>query len=203
MNSVPQIVPSKVCLTCDVCCRFPEQDSFLRPFFTRSEIQQAVEHGINSKFFPNRDGCQVEVVSNPSGEGCVCPAFDSQTSHCRIYEVRPLDCQIYPFALMWDRQHQMILLGWDSKCPFLLPPTHEHQIPLDVSSLPVLPSLPSEMMEVANHLALQLEDGELQSRVVEHPHLVTPFQSDVVILQPLPKLTQAVGPTTPQPNGLI
>ncbi len=35
---VPQLVPSKTCLTCEVCCRFPEADIFLRPYFTAEEI---------------------------------------------------------------------------------------------------------------------------------------------------------------------
>ena len=42
---VEQIVPSRVCFTCDVCCRFPERDSPLRPYFTREEIQAAFEIG--------------------------------------------------------------------------------------------------------------------------------------------------------------
>ena len=39
---VEQIVPGKVCFACDVCCRFPEQDSALRPYFTKEEIWAAV-----------------------------------------------------------------------------------------------------------------------------------------------------------------
>jgi len=192
-SSIPQIVPSKVCLSCDVCCRFPEQDSFLRPFFTQSEIRQAVERGLDSEFFSNSDGCQVEVVPHLSGEGYLCPAFDPETSHCRIYEVRPLDCQLYPFVLMWDQEHQSVLLGWDTKCPFLLPAGERVEPIQDVSSLPVLPSLPTEMLEAAQQLFAQLEGGHWSSTLVAHPHLVTPFQMDVVVLQLLPKLTQALG----------
>src|SRR5256885_9199863 len=44
---VEQIVPSRVCFTCDVCCRFPERDSPLRPYFTREEIQAAIARGIS------------------------------------------------------------------------------------------------------------------------------------------------------------
>ena len=96
-----QLVPSRVCLQCDVCCRFPEAGSFLRPYFTAEEIQRAVARGINPAHFPDPNGSQVSVVPNPSGEGYLCPAFDPATSHCRIYDDRPLDCQIYPLAVMW------------------------------------------------------------------------------------------------------
>ncbi|GJL56278.1 MAG: hypothetical protein NPIRA02_34100 [Nitrospirales bacterium] len=191
-SAIPQIVPSRVCLSCEVCCRFPERESFLRPFFTKPEIGQAITGGVDSKFFSNAEGCQVDVVPNPSGEGYVCPAFDAETSHCRIYDVRPLDCQIYPFVLMWDQQHESVLLGWDSKCPFLWPSEGEYEPLQDVSSLPVLPTLPSEMMNAAYQLCAQLENGDLPLRIKAHPRLVTPFQPDVVVLQPLPQLTHAL-----------
>ena len=53
----------------------------------------------------------------------------------------------------------------------------------------MLPTLPAEMMAAANQLAMQLEEGPLKVSVAEHPHLVTPFQDDVVVIQPLPNLT--------------
>ena len=197
VSSVPQIVPSKVCLSCEVCCRFPEQDSFLRPYFTKSEVKQAIERGIDSRFFPSTEGCQIEVVRNPSGDGYLCPAFDPETFHCRIYEIRPLDCQIYPFVLMWDKVHRTILLGWDTKCPFLFPTDNENHLPLEVSTLTVLPILPADVMAAANQLALQLEESTVKANIVEHPHLVTPFQSDVVVIRSLPQLTQSVGVDRP------
>ena len=69
--------------------------------------------------FPNAAGTQVDLVPNPVDEGYICPAFDPATSHCRIYNVRPLDCRLYPFALMWDDMHKQVVLGWDTKCPYM------------------------------------------------------------------------------------
>ena len=114
-----QIVPSATCLHCEVCCRFPEQDSFLRPFFTAEEIEAATAAGLSPEHFSNAAGTQIDLVPNPMDEGYVCPAFDSATSHCRIYDVRPLDCRLYPFALMWDAERVRVVLGWDTKCPYL------------------------------------------------------------------------------------
>ncbi|MBI5854184.1 MAG: GNAT family N-acetyltransferase [Nitrospirae bacterium] len=99
---LPQMVPSATCFRCDVCCRFPEADSFLRPYFTEQEIIESVARGIDPAHFPDRRGGQVSLVPNPTGEGFLCPAFDSATSHCRIYEGRPLDCRLYPLAVMWS-----------------------------------------------------------------------------------------------------
>ena len=71
-----QIVPSTACLHCDVCCRFPESTSFLRPFFTADEIQSAVlKAGLSPGLSSRCGGAQIELVPNPSGEGYLCPAF--------------------------------------------------------------------------------------------------------------------------------
>ncbi|HEY5627110.1 MAG TPA: hypothetical protein VIR79_04150, partial [Nitrospira sp.] len=43
---LPQLVPSSTCLRCEVCCRFPDPDSPLRPYFTEQEVSRAVAGGV-------------------------------------------------------------------------------------------------------------------------------------------------------------
>lgn len=185
----PQVVPSAVCFRCQVCCRFPEQDSLLRPYFTADEIQQAVMHGIDPSSFPDHRGSQVEVVPHPTDEGFLCPAFDPATHHCRIYEVRPLDCQLYPFALMWNEQHDTVLLGWDPLCPFLLEQTLGDAPFKGGDSQRSTLQLPMALMKQAETVATYLESEDLLNTLVLHPRLVTPFQPEVVVLQRLDCLT--------------
>lgn len=181
-KGLPQLVPSKTCLSCDVCCRFPEQNSFLRPYFTQEEIAGAIDRGIDPVHFSVRGGCQIEVVPDPAGEGFVCPAFDSETSHCRIYEARPLDCQIYPFTIMWDADHTAVVLGWDQKCPFMMTEARA-----GVQNTRLIP----EAETYACHIYERLErEGPLINLVVRNPHLVTPYQEDVVVVARLETLTQ-------------
>lgn len=188
MMSLPQLVPSRVCLSCDVCCRFPEAESFLRPYFTAEEIRRAVARGINPVHFPDPNGSQISVVPNPSGEGYLCPAFDPATSHCRIYEDRPLDCQIYPLAVMWGApvegaqargarheardEHAEVVLGWDAKCPFMRE------------------AVPAEILAYAGTITSRLEREDMLATVASNPRLIGRFQEDVVILNLLPKLTE-------------
>jgi len=172
--SLPQLVPSRVCLSCDVCCRFPEPDSFLRPYFTAEEIQRAVARGINPAHFPDPNGSQVSVVPNPSGDGYLCPAFDPATSHCRIYEDRPLDCRIYPLAVMWNEGRSQVVLGWDTKCPFMRD------------------AVPSEILAYAGTITTLLEREDVLTTVASNSQLIGRFQDDVVILNPLPKLSARV-----------
>ncbi|MGH7260485.1 MAG: phosphatidylglycerol lysyltransferase domain-containing protein [Nitrospiraceae bacterium] len=166
-----QLVPSRVCLQCDVCCRFPERDSLLRPYFTAEEIRRAIARGVDPSHFSDPNGCQVSVVPNPAGDGYLCPAFDPQTSHCRIYEDRPLDCQIYPLAVMWSRDHRQVVLGWDAKCPFMRD------------------SVPKEIRRYADRIFDLLEQDNLIETFAQHQRLVGRFQEDVVTLKPLPRLT--------------
>ncbi len=167
-----QIVPSATCLHCDVCCRFPDRDSFLRPFFTADEIRAATAAGISSEHFPTAAGTPIDLVPSPAGEGYVCPAFDVTTSHCRIYDVRPLDCRLYPFALMWDATHAQVLLGWDSKCPYMR----------DVAS-PVV-------NQAAQEIAQWIEADSRVETLARYPRLIGRFQRDVIALQPLQRLTK-------------
>src|SRR5581483_1530261 len=119
---VPQLIPSQTCLACRVCCHFPERTSALRPYFSGDEIAAAVDRGIDPAAFPSKDGGRIEVVPDPAGHGFLCPAYDPQTSECRIYDQRPLDCRLYPAMLMWNPAGDEVVLGWDPNCPFVAPP---------------------------------------------------------------------------------
>ena len=191
MVRVPQIVPSQVCLSCEVCCRFPDRDSSFRPFFTESEIQQAIALGIDASHFSNSQGSQVEPVTNPVGEGYLCPAFDPETSHCRIYEVRPLDCQIYPFVVMWDEGQQTVSLGWDTKCPFMCDQSSLAEVNTNnLTTATPSYSLPDNLDHFAQTMAERLESPEMIHTLSATPQLVMGFQEDVVMLQKLPRLTK-------------
>jgi hypothetical protein len=116
----------------------------------------------------------VVLVPEPHGEGFLCPAFDTTTSACRIYEQRPFDCQLYPLALMWDKPHHQVLLGWDTKCPFMRE------------------EVPEEIQRHADRVMVLLDQPDIRDHVVAHPRLIGRFQADVVVLARLPRLTEAV-----------
>jgi len=173
-QSLLQIVPSTACVQCDVCCRFPERDSFLRPFFTREEIQGAVTAGLPPGLFPTDEGAQIDLVPNPVGEGYLCPAFDPATSHCRIYDARPLDCRLYPFALMWDAERAHVVLGWDTKCPYMR-------------------EAPSSLVdEAAASVAEWIEQDERLATLARYPRLIGRFQDDVIPLRTLARVTECL-----------
>ena len=175
MTALPQLVPNAVCLSCEVCCRFPDPDSPLRPYFTGEEIERAVKSGgLSDRLFPSLSGHQVALLADPGGEGYLCPAFDAKTGHCRIYDQRPLDCRLYPLVLMWNATHDEVLLGWDSKCPFMLD------------------QIPAAIRTHAEQVTTLLNQPAQVQAVSKHPRLIGRFQDDVVVLAPLPALSQAL-----------
>ena len=190
----PQVVPSAVCCQCEVCCRFPESGSSLRPYFTDGEILLAILHGISAGSFPDLSGCQISVIPHPTDEGFICPAFDPVTHHCQIYDVRPLDCQLYPFALMWNEEGKTVLFGWDPKCPYLLAASGGGTSTTRPNEHPATLNLPPSILDRAESVAEFIESNEMLKSLSSHPLLITPFQPDVVVLKRLDRLTAALSP---------
>jgi Fe-S-cluster containining protein len=180
---IPQIIPEGRCLTCDVCCRFPEADSPMRPYFTEAEIDTAIARGVPAEQFPDRTGGRVTLVPHSADEGFICPAFDVATNRCAIYNDRPLDCRIYPFVVMRPPEGRQPLLGWDRLCPYL----REEADPL----------LP---LQIAPIVAELLGPIDAPSSLLKDPSFAVPFQESAWMVEPLP-LQVAETPTEPPPSS--
>ena len=171
-----QIIPSQVCFSCDVCCRFPEETSFLAPVFTELEIMRAEEAGLKKKLFhQNRDEKSAQIKLIPYGMMCICPCFAPSTGRCKIYPLRPIDCQIYPFALMYDETYTKVVLGVDTKCPFI------HQmVDTEASS------------DYTDYVAEFIESDDIIETIKDNWSLIGRYQDDVIILRRLVKLSAKI-----------
>ena len=94
---IKQFILQEVCLECQGCCRFKEQDSVWSPCLLDEEIQNFLDKNIpplclslDKKLMP---------IPNTQGQGHICPLFDVQVNKCKIYEFRPFECQLYPFLI--------------------------------------------------------------------------------------------------------
>lgn len=161
-DELPQIVPRDLCLRCDVCCRFPERESFLRPYFTAQERDRAIASGLDPALLPEAAGGKIRLVPHPTGEGYICPAFDPTTQYCRIDDVRPLDCRLYPLALMRDEEGHAQVLGLDSKCPYVQDAAQE-----------------SRLKSYARRVTRLLGEPVLADVLSKNPGLVNRYQDDV------------------------
>ena len=195
-TTVPQPIPQEICLACDICCRFPERESFLAPVFTDQEIDKIRRACVETPEFrpiPSSKGGQVIPVS--SGSTFRCPFFDPETHVCSIYEHRPLDCRLYPYALMLDPSSSEVWLGIDSKCPA----TDD-------------PNIMDSLVTGARQVWETTRSQEMIAAARDVPRLVGPHQPDVFPLLRLEEFTETLvsarrlnpwtSPTTAFSHGL-
>ncbi len=111
-----QFVPSRVCLKCDGCCRFKEEDSRWRPHITPDEKKAAAKPALVDKVFAGHvvsaDG-RINVTR--SGDVCLCHFFNPKDNTCGIYHARPFECQLYPFLLGREKEKAVVYVHLN--CP--------------------------------------------------------------------------------------
>jgi Fe-S-cluster containining protein len=101
ISNLKQFVPSAVCLACDGCCRFSDEQSQWRPKIAEEEIRQLENDSTGQNSFSR--ACVDEgsgLKAQFSGDQCVCAFLCPERNTCRIYSLRPFECQLYPFVLV-------------------------------------------------------------------------------------------------------
>jgi len=113
---IKQFVPSEVCLKCQGCCRFKEDDSVWSPCLLDEEVLSLIDkEGIPAASLSiNR---RLKLVPSPNQEGFFCPFLKSEDNKCQIYRIRPFECQLYPFLL--SMRNKKVLLTVDLNCPYV------------------------------------------------------------------------------------
>ena len=115
-----QFVPSKVCLSCDGCCRFKEAGSVWRPKITNDEIDTMGRRDLLSTIYSKKNvesSGHIKTSSCNSGSEHFCSSFAPGTKTCTIYEFRPFECQLDPFVL--TRTNGKVVVVVHHHCPFI------------------------------------------------------------------------------------
>ena len=112
---IKQFIPSQVCLKCQGCCRFKEENSVWSPCLLDEEILSLIDKkGIPAAALSIDH--RLKLVPSPSQEGFLCPFLGRADNKCQIYHMRPLECQLYPFLL--SMRNKKVLLTVDLNCPY-------------------------------------------------------------------------------------
>lgn len=176
IHGVPQLVPETWCLKCKVCCRFPDTEGVQTPAWSPLEAVWAKKSGGRESWFKGSpDVPSLRPVLKPCGHGYLCPAFNPETSECRIYAVRPLDCRIYPFVLVKDPAGTRVVLAMDMKCPYLQ----------ERGSDP-------ETLAYSAELSRYLQRPEASAYVKMNPEIVGPMWPEFVVVAPMPEMAAAL-----------
>jgi Fe-S-cluster containining protein len=113
---IKQFVPEGFCLKCQGCCRFKEENSVWSPCLLDEEIQELADRpGIPAASITVDR--RLQPIANPGGEGFICPFLSSVNNQCQIYNLRPFECQLYPFLI--NIRKGKVLLTVDLNCPYV------------------------------------------------------------------------------------
>lgn len=113
---IKQFVPSEFCIKCKGCCRFKEAGSVWSPCLLDEEIQTILD----KKGIPVASisiDRHIQPVACPGCSELVCPYLAVSENKCQIYEMRPFECQLYPFLL--NLRKGKVLLTVDLNCPYV------------------------------------------------------------------------------------
>jgi len=112
---IKQFVAQEYCLKCQGCCRFREQNSVWLPCLMDEEIQELLEHNLPPAAISMDRKIQPET--NSKGDGFVCAFLDLDANRCKIYDLRPFECQLYPFLI--NLRDKKVILTVDLNCPYV------------------------------------------------------------------------------------
>ncbi|MDO8489671.1 MAG: YkgJ family cysteine cluster protein [Candidatus Omnitrophota bacterium] len=113
---IKQFVPQEFCLKCRGCCRFKEANSVWSPCLLDEEIQELLDKPQIPAASISIDR-RIQPIANPAGADFFCPFLEAQDNRCKIYSIRPFECQLYPFLI--NLRKGKVLLTVDLNCPYV------------------------------------------------------------------------------------
>ena len=114
---IRQFVAQEFCLKCRSCCRFKETNSVWSPCLLDEEIQELVDRPGIPAVSVSVDR-RIQAVADPGSARFICPFLNSADNQCRIYDMRPFECQLYPFLI--NLRKGKVLLTVDLNCPYVV-----------------------------------------------------------------------------------
>lgn len=140
MLKLKQFVPSDFCLKCFGCCRFRENPSIWGPA-----------------------GCTLAGNTDEF----LCSNLIVEDNCCKIYNQRPLDCQLYPFLLI--RKGDILQIGLHKACVFIEEKKAER----------------ADIQKYARYLKVKLNTSRFVSLIQENAEVAADYAENVEILDEL------------------
>lgn len=117
---------NKCLTTCRGCCKFEKDEIYFAPKITHEEIARIKSNGLYKKVFNPFNNFkkvfQISLIKSKFSKGIfVCPYLNEDTQGCNIYDIRPFDCEFWPFLLMYDKKREKVLIAHFNKeiCPII------------------------------------------------------------------------------------
>jgi Fe-S-cluster containining protein len=151
---IKQFVPEEACLHCQGCCRFVQEDSSWVPSLLNEEIEHFLNQGAAVALITPQK--KLKIVPFPKQKVYLCSLFNYEENKCKVYDSRPLECQLYPFLLC--AKGKEVYLAADSNCPFLKEKNKTR-----------------EFKEYSQYLISLLQNPPYAELLRNNPHIIQPY----------------------------
>lgn len=153
---IKQFIPQGFCLKCQGCCRFKEVDSVWLPCLLDEEIQNLLDRNLPAvSISVDR---KIQPTPHTKQSGYICPFLNMEDNKCKIYDFRPLECQLYPFLL--TLRGKKVLLTLDLNCPYVKEKLNSQ-----------------ELKEYTNYLTPFLNSPSQVKILKENPQIIQAYQA--------------------------
>ena len=168
---IKQFLPQEACLACQGCCRFAQEDSVWVPALLNEEIEHFLGQGVAAALITPQK--KLKMIPFPKQKVYLCPLFNYEENKCKAYDLRPLECQLYPFLICAKQDSgagdagitataasrtRKVYLAADSNCPFL---KEKNKTP--------------EFKEYARYLVSLLQNPPYAELLRSNPHIIQSY----------------------------
>lgn len=174
-----QLLPPGICLTCtDPCCHFQKGEDEHAPFFTEEQHEEILKRGFDPKLMhrlPKRNVWQSKLRQN-KGDDYVCAFFID--NKCMVYDIRPLECKLWPFFITFNPEKTKVMLSVDLEtfCPGI----KKNVLETDSGK------------EYCKYLSGYVQSEEIVEHFRKNPGLIHDYDPQFTYLNELEKITVAV-----------
>ncbi len=159
---IKQFVPQEICLKCLGCCRFKEIDSVWAPCLLDEEVQELIDKDIPPAYINMQK--KIRPVPNSKGDGFLCAFFDVESNKCKIYGMRPFECQLYPFLI--NLRNKKVVLTVDLNCPY---------VKENMSK--------KEFQEYVDYLSAYLNSPEQLEMLQDNPQIIQAYEDVLDVIE--------------------
>jgi len=160
------ITKSEDCLKCKECCKFEKDDLYFSPIFTSKEVEEVRKRFGDVECFVEYKGSknvfQIRMLKSEKG-GYVCPLLDEDTHLCKIYDIRPFDCKLWPFMLARVKGKKGIYVVCFDKC-----------LCMGLENIS-----PEEFETYKGYITNLLKSKEYKKLIKDYPQLVWDYYPDI------------------------
>ncbi len=177
-----QLIPAGTCMKCtDPCCHFEKGEDEHAPFFTEEQHEEIQKRGFHPGLMhrlEKRDVWQSKLRQN-KGNDYVCAFFID--NKCAVYDIRPIECKLWPFFITKNPEGNKVLLAVDLKtfCPGVKRNVMETE----------------SGRQYAEYLMQYVQSEGMVEQFRKNPGLIHEYDKDFSYIGELKKLSEAVFPS--------